>query len=161
MASDLLKLFKRVKQKMAIVVDEHGGVIGLVTMEDVMEELVGEIQDEYDAEEAQIVQNGPDDYTIHGEVKVEEVPWGTGKHQLTKAYMVYLAQWARKLSWKETAQSFHTSWEKVHQAVAYVVEWGLLHRQLGPILEGSGLRIVRQDSAGPGGFFKIILLRKE
>jgi transposase len=66
-------------------------------------------------------------------VKVEEVPWGTGKHQLTKAYMVYLAQWARKLSRKETAQSFHTSWEKVHQAVAYVVEWGLLHRQLGPI----------------------------
>jgi transposase len=66
-------------------------------------------------------------------VKVEEVPWGTGKHQLTKAYMIYLAQWARKLSWKETAQSFHTSWEKVHQAVAYVVEWGLLHRQLGPI----------------------------
>ena len=66
-------------------------------------------------------------------VKVEEVPWGTGKHQLTKAYMLYLAQWARKLSWKETAQSFHTSWEKVHQAVAYVEEWGLLHRQLGPI----------------------------
>jgi len=66
-------------------------------------------------------------------VKVEEVPWGTGKHQLTKAYMLYLAQWARKLSWKETAQSFHTSWEKVHQAVAYVVEWGLVHRQLGPI----------------------------
>jgi hypothetical protein len=66
-------------------------------------------------------------------VKVEEVPWGTGKHQLTKAYMLYLAQWARKLSWKETAQSFHTNWEKVHQAVAYVVEWGLVHRQLGPI----------------------------
>jgi CBS domain containing-hemolysin-like protein len=73
MASDLLKLFKRVTQKMAIVVDEHGGVIGLVTMEDVMEELVGEIQDEYDAEEAQIVQNGPEDYTVHGEVKVEEL----------------------------------------------------------------------------------------
>ena len=63
-------------------------------------------------------------------VKVEEVPWGTGKHQLTKAYMLFLAHWARKLSWKETAQSFHTSWEKVHQAVAYVVAWGLLHRQL-------------------------------
>jgi CBS domain containing-hemolysin-like protein len=73
MASDLLKLFKRVKQKMAIVIDEHGGVTGLVTMEDVMEELIGEIQDEYDAEEAQIVQNGVDDYTIHGEAKVEEI----------------------------------------------------------------------------------------
>ena len=66
-------------------------------------------------------------------VKVEEVPWGTGKHQLTKAYMLYLAYWARKLSWKETAQSFHTSWEKVQQAVAYVVEWGLAHRQLGAL----------------------------
>jgi transposase len=50
-------------------------------------------------------------------VKVEEVPWGMGKHTLTRAYMVYVAQWARKLSWKETAASFHTSWEKVCQAV--------------------------------------------
>ncbi|XXG32015.1 MAG: hypothetical protein WJ306_05510 [Ferrovum myxofaciens] len=43
-------------------------------------------------------------------VTVEEVPWGMGKHTLCKAYMLYLAHWARKLSWKETAQSFHTSW---------------------------------------------------
>jgi transposase len=66
-------------------------------------------------------------------VKVEQVPWGIGKHTLTQAYMLYLAHWARKLSWKETAQSFHTSWEKVCQAVEYVVQWGLEHRQLGAI----------------------------
>jgi transposase len=66
-------------------------------------------------------------------VKVEQVPWGIGKHTLTQAYMLYLAHWARKLSWKETAQSFHTSWEKVCQAVEYVVQWGLEHRQLGTI----------------------------
>jgi len=66
-------------------------------------------------------------------VKVEEVPWGTGKHTLCKVYMLYLAQWARKLSWKETAQSFHTSWEKVVQSVEYVVQWGLEHRELGTI----------------------------
>ena len=66
-------------------------------------------------------------------VKVEEVPWATGKHQLTKAYMLYLAHWARKMSWKDTALSFRTSWEKVQQAVAYVVQWGLEHRQLGVI----------------------------
>jgi transposase len=66
-------------------------------------------------------------------VKVEEVPWGIGKHTLTRAYMLYLAHWAKKLSWKETAQSFHSSWEKVCQAVEYVVQWGLEHRQLGPI----------------------------
>lgn len=71
--SELLKEFRKVKQKMAIVVDEHGGVTGLVTMEDVMEELVGEIQDEYDAEEAQITSNGPDDITAPGDVKVEEL----------------------------------------------------------------------------------------
>jgi len=66
-------------------------------------------------------------------VKVETVPWGIGKHTLCKAYMWYLAHWARKLSWKETAQSFHTSWEKVVQAVEYVVQWGLEHRQLGQL----------------------------
>jgi transposase len=66
-------------------------------------------------------------------VKVEEVPWGTGKHTLCKAYMLYLAHWARKLSWKETALSFHTSWEKVVQSVKYVVQWGLEHRELGTI----------------------------
>jgi transposase len=43
-------------------------------------------------------------------VKVEQVPWGCGKHQLTTAYMLFLAHWAKKLSWKETALSFHTSW---------------------------------------------------
>ena len=66
-------------------------------------------------------------------VKVEQVPWAMGKHTLTRAYMLYLAHWARKLSWQETARSFHTSWEKVCHAVEYVVQWGLEHRQLGPI----------------------------
>jgi transposase len=66
-------------------------------------------------------------------VVVEEVPWGSGKHHLTKVYMQFLAHWARKLSWKEVAESFQTSWEKVCHSVEYVVEWGLQHRTLGPI----------------------------
>ncbi len=66
-------------------------------------------------------------------VVVEEVPWGSGKHHLTKVYMQFLAHWARKLSWKEVAESFQTSWEKVCDSVEYVVEWGLEHRTLGPI----------------------------
>jgi transposase len=67
-------------------------------------------------------------------VRVEEVPWATGKHQLTKAYMLFLAHWARKLSWQETAASFRSSWDKVRQGVEYVVDWGLAHRSLGPIV---------------------------
>jgi CBS domain containing-hemolysin-like protein len=71
--ADLLKELQKAKQKMAVVVDEHGGVSGLVTMEDLVEEIVGEIQDEYDTEESQIVQNGPDDYTVSGGAEVEEM----------------------------------------------------------------------------------------
>lgn len=63
-------------------------------------------------------------------VRVEQVPWGVGKHTLTQAYMLFLAQWARRLSWQETARAFHTSWEKVFQAVEWVVEFGLAQRQL-------------------------------
>jgi transposase len=66
-------------------------------------------------------------------VVVEEVPWGDGKHTLTRAYMLFLARWARKLSWKETAESFRTSWEKVFDAVEHVVTFGLEHRVLGQI----------------------------
>ena len=66
-------------------------------------------------------------------VVVEEVPWGDGKRTLTKAYMLFLARWARRLSWKETAEAFRTSWDKVFDAVEHVVTWGLEHRQLGQI----------------------------
>jgi len=66
-------------------------------------------------------------------VVVEELPWASGKHQLTKVYMQFLAHWARKLSWKETATSFRTSWEQVCHAVEYAVSWGLEHRTLAPI----------------------------
>ena len=66
-------------------------------------------------------------------VVVEEVPWSDGKRTLTKAYMLFLARWARRLSWKETAEAFRTSWEKVFDAVEYVVTFGLEHRVLGRI----------------------------
>lgn len=63
-------------------------------------------------------------------VLAEELPWSEGKHHSTKAHMLFLARWARKLSWKEVAETFHTSWDKVHDAVEYVVGWGLEHRTL-------------------------------
>ena len=65
-----------------------------------------------------------------GGVVVEEVPWGDGKHQLTRASLLVLARWARNVSWQEIAEAFHTSWDKVCDAVEYVVGWGLEHRTL-------------------------------
>jgi len=71
--AELLKEFQRRKQKLAIVVDEHGGVSGLVTMEDLVEEIIGEIRDEYDKDKARIVEKGPFDYVVSGDAEVEEI----------------------------------------------------------------------------------------
>jgi len=71
--SELLKEFQKRKQKLAVVVDEHGGVSGLVTMEDLMEEIVGEIQDEYDKDEIQFIEQGPLDYIVLGVAELEEL----------------------------------------------------------------------------------------
>lgn len=66
---------------------------------------------------------------VHGAL-VEHIPWANGKEQLTNTYKVFLARWARRLSWKETADIFKTSWDSVLRAVKYVVEYGLVHRNM-------------------------------
>lgn len=66
-------------------------------------------------------------------VTVELVPWAEGKSHLTKAYAWFLASWAKRMSWKEVATAFKTSWENVFRSVESVVEWGLAHRDLSGI----------------------------
>ena len=61
-------------------------------------------------------------------VVVERIPWSDGKCQQTKEYRWFLARWARRLSWKEVATIFHTTWDTVHRSVRYAVLWGLAHR---------------------------------
>lgn len=63
-------------------------------------------------------------------IKVEEVPWASGKSTLTKPYMQFLADWARSLSWREVAQRFKTTWDKVYSSISYIVDWGLNQRSL-------------------------------
>jgi len=60
-------------------------------------------------------------------VKIERVPWCEGKHRLTKTYRWFLAHWARRLSWKEVASLFGTSWQTVYRSVRYAVMWGIAH----------------------------------
>ena len=59
-----------------------------------------------------------------GKVKVERVPWAQGKQQATEALDWFLASWARRLSWKETATVFGVSWDRVYRAVGMAVAWG-------------------------------------
>jgi transposase len=60
-------------------------------------------------------------------VKVEQVPWCDGKHQLTTTYRWFLAGWAKRLSWREVAVAFGTSWQSVFRSVQHAVFWGIAH----------------------------------
>jgi CBS domain containing-hemolysin-like protein len=70
---DLLKEFQRRRVQIAIVVDEYGGTAGLVTVEDLLEEIVGEIRDEYDVEIERIVDEGNGKFLLSGSVHVDEM----------------------------------------------------------------------------------------
>jgi hypothetical protein len=70
-----------------------------------------------------------------GVVAVEEVPWGDGKRTLTKAYMLFLARWARKMSWKETAEADqHHSATSGRIPSGMVITWSGLFRILSVIV---------------------------
>ncbi len=70
---DLLKLFQSEHAQMAIVVDEFGGTAGIVTIEDVLEEIVGEIYDEHEKAEPRIKETSPGCYTVQAKMAIEEI----------------------------------------------------------------------------------------
>lgn len=71
--STLLKLMQKRKSQIAILIDEYGGTSGLVTLEDIMEEIVGEIQDEFDEERDPLEKKDDDSYSISGLMLIEAV----------------------------------------------------------------------------------------
>lgn len=74
--TNISKLMRSMQQKhsqIALVVDEYGGTFGIITLEDILEELVGEIWDEHDNEIPEIVKNGEDEYTVLGTSNLTDV----------------------------------------------------------------------------------------
>ncbi len=91
LGSDLLREMQKNNIRMAIVVDEYGGVAGLVTIEDLVEEIVGEIRDEH--EKPEVVKENPDSYIVSGGMDVDRLAelFGTkpeGKESATVAGLV-------------------------------------------------------------------------
>jgi CBS domain containing-hemolysin-like protein len=71
--SNLLKMLQKQKSQLAIVVDEYGGTAGMVTLEDILEELVGEIQDEFDQEVPLVINKGENLYSVDAKLLLEEI----------------------------------------------------------------------------------------
>jgi len=71
--SELLREFQRQQWQIAIVVDEYGGTAGLVTLEDLLEEIVGEIRDEYDVETEAVVDEGRGRFLVSGKADIDTV----------------------------------------------------------------------------------------
>lgn len=71
-ADSLLEEFKEDRSHMAVVIDEYGAICGLVTIEDILEELVGEIEDEHDVDEEEIIEVGKDKYIVDSKIELEE-----------------------------------------------------------------------------------------
>ncbi|MCK4235683.1 MAG: HlyC/CorC family transporter, partial [Candidatus Krumholzibacteria bacterium] len=70
---DLLREFQREKKHMAIVIDEYGGTSGIVTLEDILEEIVGEIRDEYDHEAPLVREMGHNEFNVAGRVNLDDL----------------------------------------------------------------------------------------
>jgi len=76
-------------------------------------------------------------------VKVERVPWADGKSPVCYSFKLYLASWAKTLSWQEVGHRFGVNWYQVFEAVKFVVTWGLAHRDMSGV-EAIGIDEIHQ-----------------
>lgn len=110
--SDLMRLLQRTKSQLAVVVDEYGGTVGIVTMEDILEELVGEIWDEHDEIEVEFQEEKDGCWRIVGSAPLEEMEERFGLGQDADASTV--GGWVMELAERipEVGEEFHCgSWD--------------------------------------------------
>src|SRR6185295_5057028 len=104
----LFRLFQEKGKKFAVVVDEFGGASGIVTLEDIVEAVLGQIQDEYDEESLHWKQVGPSQYQFEGRVTVDEVNerlrWGVPKGNYETLAGFLMTQFRR---FPQTGEVYH------------------------------------------------------
>ncbi len=101
--ADLLEIMKRGKHHVAIVTDEYGGTDGLITLEDILEEIFGEIQDEHDMEERPIQRVGESAYVIDTRSSLDEVATTIG-HEMHDEEVDTVGGWVMHLAGRIPAQ---------------------------------------------------------
>ena len=74
-ADSLLEEFKQDRSHLAVVIDEYGEICGLITIEDILEELVGEIEDEHDIEEQEIIEVSTNKYNVDAKIEIEAIAY--------------------------------------------------------------------------------------
>ncbi len=90
LASDLMARMQATRTQMALVIDEYGGTDGLVSLEDIVEMVVGNIEDEHDDDEPMITQTGDGAYLVDGKVEIEEVAKVLGEEFSPGEYAEYV-----------------------------------------------------------------------
>jgi CBS domain containing-hemolysin-like protein len=96
--SKLLRHFQASHQHLAFVIDEYGTVVGVVTLENVLEQIIGNVEDEFDTEQTDIVPEGPDEWIVLGSTSVDEVerklgiPYGEAEADTFSGLLMHYAE---------------------------------------------------------------------
>jgi len=117
----LLQSFRRQRVHLAVVVDEYGGVEGIVTLEDVVEEIVGEIQDEFDVEESLLQELSPNRFLVDGACSLRDLNKRFGL-EVTEEHATTLAGFVMRSLGSIPAEGDECRWREVRFVVRKMVE---------------------------------------
>lgn len=130
--NDILRQFKKTKKQLALIMDEYGGVAGIVTLEDILEEIVGEIYDEDDSSNQPIVERKDGSYIIDGNVTLEDFcnTLGLNYEEINTEYVTIGGFVVELLNDQFAKQGDEVDFQNIHIKVLALDENGAVERLL-------------------------------